>query len=187
MNRNHHPRWRLSLLLLPLLSSLAQALPDDRSQAINLSSDSASYESNQGTYQGNVEMSQGSLKIKADKLVIIEAERKVEKVIAEGRPASFEQRTDDQQGTVTASAERIEYRIDDEEILLLKQAVIRHQGSRISGDRIFYNGRKQTVIADGGNTEQDKRVKMILQPQADTGQQTGLNPQPETNPTGESR
>ncbi|MBD2859706.1 lipopolysaccharide transport periplasmic protein LptA [Spongiibacter sp. KMU-158] len=157
-----------SLLFISALAyaNLVSALPDDRSQAINLSSDSASYESNQGTYTGNVEMSQGSLKIKADKLTIVESERKVDTVIAEGAPASFEQQTNASEGVVTASANRIEYRIDNEEILLLNNAEISHQGSRISGDRIFYNGRKQTVVADGGNTEQETRVKMILQPQA---------------------
>lgn len=152
--------------LLFAISSSALSLPDDRKQAINLSSDRAIYENNQGVYVGNVSMSQGSLKIRADKLTIIESDRKVEKVVAEGSPAYFEQQPRAEEGVVIASAQRIEYSLAQEEILLEKNASITHQGSKISGDRVVYSGRKQMVIADGGTTEKENRVKMTLQPQA---------------------
>lgn len=152
----------LCLLALPLAS---YALPDDRSQPINLSSDKATYENNQGIYTGNVNMSQGSLKIRADKLIIVEDDRKVQKVIAHGSPAHFEQQPRAEEGVVSASARLIEYSLGDEEILLQKDATIRHQGSKISGDRIVYSGRKQMVVADGGSRSLDGRVQMTLQPQ----------------------
>ncbi|MFT6552371.1 MAG: lipopolysaccharide export system protein LptA [Zhongshania marina] len=156
----------LSAALFLSLSQLALSLPDDRRKAINLSSDRAVYERNQGIYIGNVNMSQGSLKIRADKLTIVESDRKVQKVIAEGTPAYFEQQPRADEGVVIASAQRIEYSLQQEEILLQKNASITHQGSKISGDRVVYSGRKQTVVADGGSNEKDNRVKMTLQPQA---------------------
>jgi lipopolysaccharide export system protein LptA len=156
----------LSAALFLSLSQLALSLPDDRKKAINLSSDRAVYERNQGIYIGNVNMSQGSLKIRADKLTIVESDRKVQKVIAEGTPAYFEQQPRADEGVVIASAQRIEYSLQQEEILLQKNASITHQGSKISGDRVVYSGRKQTVVADGGSNEKDNRVKMTLQPQA---------------------
>ena len=61
----------LAITLTLSVCSTALSLPDDRKQAINLSSDRAIYENNQGVYIGNVNMSQGSLKIRADKLTII--------------------------------------------------------------------------------------------------------------------
>jgi lipopolysaccharide export system protein LptA len=155
-----------ALLLSVCQSSLS--LPDDRKQAINLSSDRAVYEKNQGIYIGNVNMSQGSLKIRADKLTIVESDRKVEKVIAEGTPAYFEQQPRADEGVVIASAQRIEYSLQEEEILLQKNASITHQGSKISGDRVLYSGRKQMVIADGGSDNKENRVKMTLQPQGVT-------------------
>jgi lipopolysaccharide export system protein LptA len=155
-----------ALLLSASQSSLS--LPDDRKQAISLSSDRAVYEKNQGIYIGNVNMSQGSLKIRADKLIIVESERKVEKVIAEGTPAYFEQQPRADEGVVIATAQRIEYRLQEEEILLQRNASITHQGSKISGDRVVYSGRKQMVVADGGSDDKDNRVKMTLQPQAVT-------------------
>ena len=156
----------LATALFLTISSATLSLPDDRKQAINLSSDRAIYENNQGVYIGNVSMDQGSLKIRADKLTIIESNRKVEKVIAEGSPAYFEQQPRAEEGVVIASAQRIEYSLAQEEILLQKNASITHQGSKISGDRVVYSGRKQMVIADGGTTEKENRVKMTLQPQA---------------------
>jgi lipopolysaccharide export system protein LptA len=154
----------LSTLLI-FSASTASSLPEDRKQAINLSSDRAVYENNRGIYIGNVSMSQGSLKIIADKLTIIESDRKVDKVIAEGNPAHFEQQPRADEGVVVASAQRIEYSLKLEEILLQKNASITHQGSKISGDRVVYSGRKQMVVADGGSNEKD-RVKMTLQPQS---------------------
>lgn len=160
-----HPKITLSLLSLLLINSAA-ALPEDRKQAIKLSSDSATYENNLGVYSGNVSMSQGSLKINADTLTIIEAEHRVQKIIARGRPAHFEQKQGDTEGTVVASANHIEYSLKNEEILLKKNATISHQGSEISGDLIVYNGRKQLVSANGGKRNQQGRVQMTLQPQS---------------------
>ncbi|WP_373081789.1 lipopolysaccharide transport periplasmic protein LptA [Zhongshania sp.] len=185
--------------LVPTLAlsvcSAALSLPDDRKQAINLSSDRAIYENNQGVYIGNVNMSQGSLKIRADKLTIIESNRKVEKVIAEGSPAYFEQQPRTDEGVVIASAQRIEYSLQQEEILLQKNASITHQGSKISGDRVVYSGRKQMVVADGGTTEKENRVKMTLQPQAipdselpgNAGKNETVSPTPDNTPSGGSR
>ena len=62
---------KLQLLCLLAMPLTVSALPNDRSQPINLSSDKATYENNQGIYTGNVNMSQGSLKIRADKLIIV--------------------------------------------------------------------------------------------------------------------
>lgn len=152
------------------------ALPDDRNQPINLSSDRASYENNQGIYSGHVKMSQGSLKIEADKLVIVETDRKVEKVIAHGTPARFEQRPRQGEGVVVASANIIEYRLQREEILLQHNAVISHQGSKISGDRVVYNGKTQTVMADGGSATENGRVQMTLQPQTPLSEATKAPP-----------
>ncbi|NKI18915.1 lipopolysaccharide transport periplasmic protein LptA [Spongiibacter sp. KMU-166] len=161
-----HYKYASGLLLGLLLSANSLGLPEDRRQAINLSSDKATYENNRGIYTGNVNMSQGSLKIKADKLIIVESDRRVEKVIAEGSPAHFEQQPRSDEGVVVASAQLIEYSLGDEEILLQRDATIRHQGSKISGDRIVYSGRKQMVIADGGSRALNGRVQMTLQPQS---------------------
>lgn len=164
MNRN---RYAVALAAFLGAAQLASALPEDRKQAINLSSDKATYENNRGIYTGNVNMSQGSLKIRADKLIIVESDRKVEKVIAHGSPAYFEQQPRAEEGVVVASAQLIEYSLSSEEILLQKDATIRHQGSKIQGDRIVYSGRKQMVIADGGSHKLEGRVQMTLQPQRD--------------------
>ncbi|AMO69482.1 lipopolysaccharide transport periplasmic protein LptA [gamma proteobacterium BDW918] len=185
----------LAITLTLSVCSTALSLPDDRKQAINLSSDRAIYENNQGVYIGNVNMNQGSLKIRADKLTIIESNRKVEKVIAEGSPAYFEQQPRAKEGVVIASAQRIEYSLAQEEILLQKNASITHQGSKISGDRVVYSGRKQMVVADGGTTEKENRVKMTLQPQAipdgdlpgGDANNTTTKPTPDNAPSGESR
>ena len=177
MNLN---KLTFALAVLLGIANNGHSLPEDRRQAINLSSDKATYENNRGIYTGNVNMSQGSLIIRADKLIIVEADRKVQKVIAHGSPAHFEQQPRAGEGVVVASARLIEYSLSAEEILLQKDATIRHQGSKISGDRIVYSGRKQMVIADGGSHKLDGRVQMTLQPQQAGGEIEDTTPNSDT-------
>ena len=103
----------------------------------------------------------------------------MQKVIAHGSPAYFEQQPRAEEGVVSASARLIEYSLSDEEILLQKDATIRHQGSKISGDRIVYSGRKQLVVADGGSRSLDGRVQMTLQPQQPGTESPETEPAPE--------
>ena len=178
MNRNNLRTFAISALLC--LASSVHGLPDDRRQAINLSSDKATYENNRGIYTGNVNMSQGSLIIRADKLIIVEADRKVTKVIAHGSPAHFEQQPRAGEGVVVASARLIEYSLNAEEILLQKDATIRHQGSKISGDRIVYSGASKWSLPMAAP---QTRWQGTNDPTASAGRGDTDSPAPSTTPT----
>ncbi len=127
---------------------------------INVSADRATYENGQGIYEGRVELKQGNLAIEADKLVIEEQNRQVDRILALGTPAALNQ----SDGTVHAEANRIEYFVGTGKVILTEKAIIQQHGSEIRGKRIVYDSQQQTVEAEGKSGENAERVNMTLQP-----------------------
>lgn len=150
---------KLLLLILGVLSlpALGQE-PKTNRAPINVSADRATYESGQGVYEGRVELRQGKLSISADKLIIDEQNRQVDRILALGKPAQLNQ----EDGSVSAEARSIEYFVANGKVILKENAYIRQQGSEIRGKEITYDSQQQTVLAEGGNNPQ--RVEMTLQP-----------------------
>ena len=67
--------------------SQAQALPEDRLQAINIESDRASRNDKTGLtiYEGSVVLTQGSINIRADKITVHSKANKVSRIVCIGR------------------------------------------------------------------------------------------------------
>lgn len=154
-------------LLLGLISNKTSA--DDSNKPIAINSDTAKLDKLQGTatYSGNVILRQGSLKIKADKIVIIASrENQVERVIATGKPAQYQQKAGRNGELTLAKGNHIVYYINRESLSLTDNAEITQPGNAtITGDRIQYDIREQTVTA-GSNPSKSKRsrVEIIIEP-----------------------
>lgn len=145
----------------------ASALQSDRSQAITIDADSAERDEQAGTttYSGKVEMAQGSMRIQADKIIIYSSKDKVSKIVASGKPAKYEQKPNEKDGKVIASANILEYRIDEESLRLIEQASLNQEGTSLSGSSIEYDVRKSVVKA-GSNQTKKQRVRMVIPPKA---------------------
>ena len=80
-------------LILVLSVSHAWALSSDREQPINIESDTAELNEKTGvsTYRGRVVLTQGTLIIHSDTLVIYTNEEDIERVVAQGNPATYRQ------------------------------------------------------------------------------------------------
>ena len=143
------------VVLLLARPSLAAQAP------INISADRATYEGGTGIYEGNVVLVQGALSIRADRLIIDEQNREVNRILALGKPSILTQND----GTVRAQANSIEYFVKNGQVILTDQAIIEQQGSEIRGNRIVYDSEKQTVLAESDKNDGSERVNMTLQPQ----------------------
>ncbi len=143
------------------------ALQSDRSQPITIDADSAERDEQAGTttYSGKVEMAQGSMRIQADKIVIYSTKDKVSKIVASGKPAQYEQKPSDKEGKVIATANILEYLIDQESLRLLEKASLKQEGTSLSGSSIEYDVRKSVVKA-GSDQTQKQRVRMVIPPKA---------------------
>lgn len=150
-----------------LTSASAWSLPDDRNQPITIDADSAERDELAGTttYAGRVEMAQGSMRIQADKIVIYNTKDKVSKIVASGQPAQYEQKPNDSEGKVIATANILEYRLDQESLKLIEKASLKQEGTSLSGSRIEYDVRKSVVKA-GSDQTQNQRVRMVIPPKA---------------------
>lgn len=171
---------RFALVLGGILAtSTALALPEDRQQPIRITSDSAVQEENKVTYRGNVEITQGTLKINAAQVVVHHVEGRVQRVIATGEPARFQQQPEPTGGLVKAAARTLIYHHSEDRIELLRNAQVERDGSTVSGNRIEYLIATETVKAQGGAENQD-RVEMVLQP--DNAPAPPQEPPPEAAP-----
>lgn len=157
------PFW---LLLGFALSGVAQALPEDRNQPVHISADSAVQENTTVTYKGNVIVTQGTLRLDADQVVVHHTSGKVQKIVATGRPAHFQQQPEPNGGLVKASAATLVYYHGENRFELLQNAQVeRTDGTSLKGNRVEYLPGTQTVRAQGSLNNQSGRVEMVLPPE----------------------
>lgn len=163
---NQITRNKLFLFATLVMTSFSVfALKDDSSQPINIVSDNQSLdmENSLVTFTDNVVITQGSILIKANKVIIKrppEGSNKKETVEAFGNPVTFHQKLDDGK-PVDGRANKVHYDLGAEFLTLTGNAELRQLDSKINGDHITYNVKKQQLKANGSS---QSRVKTVLIP-----------------------
>jgi len=158
-------RLIVTTLVLYLWSLPGWGLSNDRNQPLVIEADKASLDEDTGiaVYSGNVLLQQGTMQFKGNQMTVYIEDDGVERVVLEGRPASYVQRMEDDQNEQQAEAGRIEYQTDAQLIILEQDARVWREGSEeFSSNRIVVNLRKNTVKAGGDSP--GSRVRIILQP-----------------------
>jgi len=160
-----------TLLLLLLLPLQGVALDSDKDQPIEINSDSAELQEQEGIsiYSGNVRMTQGSLEIDADRIELFFPEKRLSKAVIygdKGRQAYFQQIPKKGEKAVRGTANRIVYQVDPDEIRLLGtekgEAVFCQKGSEQKGKRITYDIEKDIMRAKA-------RTRTIFRPDSIPG------------------
>ncbi|MCY0965552.1 lipopolysaccharide transport periplasmic protein LptA [Parathalassolituus penaei] len=168
-----NPERLLTTLLLLLASSFTQALQDDWQQEMIIQSNSAELDRKSGmvVYEGKVQLTQGTLKIEADRLVLMFEGKHLQQAIANGNPANYEQKVSKDKPVTRASAERIDYFATSREVAFTGNAELRQDSNLFSGEVIRYNINTETVTARGaesttpGKQEEPKqRIRVVIQP-----------------------
>ena len=161
-----HIGWILLVLALAPLNSMA--LSSDRDKPMYIEADRAELNDRTGvsTYWGGVQVSQGTMVLNADTLTVHNRKRQIITVVAEGKPAQFRQRPDNQTEDVKANADHIEYRGLDEQLILLGGAKVWQAGNVFQSDRIVYDMKHNVVNAGGEHSEitDQQRVRITIQP-----------------------
>jgi lipopolysaccharide export system protein LptA len=178
MKWSHH---KVSLALcLALAVGDATALSTDSTQPIEIEADFAELDDREGKtiYVGNVIVTQGSIRMTGDKLKVnFSADRELQDVHMEGRPAYFKQTPDGGKEDVEGEALTIEYHAQKNILRLIEKAKL-VQGARLfEGDRINYDTEKSIITArampratprtDTGTTR-GGRVRVIIPPKKTT-------------------
>lgn len=150
---------------LVLMSFSALALKEDTNQPINIVSDNQSLDMNNRvvTFTDNVVITQGSIIVKASKVVITRPEensKQKDKVEAFGNPVTFHQIMDDGK-PVDGKANKVVYDLGTEFLTLSGDAELKQLDSKINGERITYDVKKQQLKANGNGKS---RVQTVLIP-----------------------
>jgi lipopolysaccharide export system protein LptA len=174
-SRQPSPRlWRrraCGVLLCSVLAPPVVALDSDREQPMFVEADAAEFDEKQSIslYLGNVEVQQGSMRILADEVLVHhKPNREPLKIIAIGKPVRYRQMLDNDPEEVRASALRMEYETDREEIILIDDAELIQGEDRFASDRIVYN-RTEDRLTAGTSARGRERVKIRIEPQNDNG------------------
>ena len=164
MNKWHKPGLILALCLLP---SLGWSLSTDRNQPMLIEADRAELNDADGisVYRGNVKVIQGTLILTGETMTVHTKGDDVDKVIMDGKPATYKQRPDNKDKDVRAKALRMEYYTNPEYIILLKQAEVEQEGDTLRSERIEYDVAKDKVNA--GTDKPNDRVRIVIQPKTE--------------------
>lgn len=152
------------LLILALgVASHALALPGDKDQPVELAADSVDMDESRGVsvYRGNVDLRQGSMQLLADVVTVKHRKRAPTHITATGNPVRFKQ--DTAEGVVRAKAQKADYGVDAELLILTDKASLTRAGNTMKSDRIVYD-RVRHQVKGGAAAEGKKRVFMTLQP-----------------------
>jgi lipopolysaccharide export system protein LptA len=160
-----------------LLPGAVCALTDDRSQPVQIESDSFEADDLKGVsiYRGNVVYTQGSIRLDADEVKIFLGEdRKVSRVEATGAPVRFRQRMEGYDEDMRGEAGRLQYfTAPDERIVLEHDAHVWRLGTEFFAQTINYDLVHEVVNAQRGEDEAG-RVRITIQPRPDQhGKQRG--------------
>jgi len=172
--RNNRPHivYIISVLIASasLYSNTLFSLQNDNQQRLTLEAQSAEFDEANGvtTYTGDVVMAQGSMKIEADKLIIYGELDSANRVLATGKPARFQQRPEASSKTVKAVANRLDYKVSNETLVLTGNASLEQEGNSLKSGRIEYDVKKSLVKAGSDKKVPSKndRVRMVIPPKA---------------------
>lgn len=150
------------------ISAFTFALPSDRSQAISLLADNATYNDKSGitTYTGNVVIEQGTMKLNAAAIVAnLNKNKQISVINATGSPAKFQQQVDTARGIARGEANKIVYNAETGILTLTGNASLYQNGASIRGNSLKYSMNKGDIEVSGGATSGSKgRVQIIIPP-----------------------
>ncbi len=171
------PHWPLKILWLLLPLPLLAAAPSAKQQApIIIEAERMELNQRQGTshYQGKVLLQQGGLQIRANSIILHSTNKRLQRAVATGQPATLQQQQGDNGDTMRAEAARMEYLPETKVVVLEGGARLWHNGNEFSGEKIRYDLQQRQIKASG-DTDGNGRVRVLLQPQ-DESKQTEKRP-----------
>lgn len=153
----------LLLLLLFVLSPLSWALSSDKDQPVNIEADSVDIDEAQETaiYRGNVILTQGSINLKANRVVVHNFQSDNARIVATGKPVSFSQKQDKNEGTIKGKANKTEYGINSARLVLTGNASLVKGKNTFKNDRIIYD-REKAVVKAGASAQGNQRVRITI-------------------------
>lgn len=119
-------------------------------------------------YQMQPTADKGLMRIEAEEVTAVfdgSTQRRISSVNARGGPALYQQQPTPDKGIISARARSITYTPGNQNLALEEQASLEQDGASMSGTRIVYDLNKEVMQAAGGDSEEQKRIEIIIPPQ----------------------
>lgn len=166
------PRQILIILPLLLASNPALALSSDKDKPMTIEADSVEIDDKKGitVYRGNVVVVQGTMNVKGDTLVIERVDGEVKVVTVVGQPARYQQKPDEKDEMVYATARKLQVYPKRDLVRLERNARITQEGNVFTGNILEYDNKNDIIKAKGNISKTDTgpaskgRIKITIQP-----------------------
>ncbi len=133
-------------------NNITSANSNNSNKPIYIEANKMDYNNNVITYTGNVVATRGNGKLTCQKLtIILDKNKKIEKVIATGNPVYKEPNK-------LVKGDIIEYDVPQDIIVVTGNAYLQNKGNTVQGDKIVYYKKLNKAIVTG------KRVQSIFIP-----------------------
>jgi len=119
-------------------------------------------------YKGNVQVTRGTVHLSCDTLTVHNADGEVRQSQCDGRPAKFRREPEGGKKEVRGHANRVEYYLEDEHVILLGEAHLEQDRDTFSGQHIIYYLKRDVVKADTAGHD-GGRVRITIHPKQDEG------------------
>lgn len=162
MNRMLPAKLALAAVLLPTIA-LAKTSDRNEPMAIDSTTTDCNFADENGTchFTGNVVITQGTLEIHADRADIFRKNGDIDRAVLVGKQATMKQQMDDG-SPMHAASDNIEYKVQENQIILTGNYKIESPKGTNAGQRMVYNTETGVMQSGGDGT----RVHTVLQPKS---------------------
>lgn len=145
-----------------LFATTASARNTDFEQPIDVKADRSEYDEKAGVQRliGNVRITQGTMRITADHITVTLKDNKLSIIEGKGSPIEFQQENEVGE-MVTGRCRTIVYDAANGRLILSGNATLSEPKQNLRSDKIVFDSRTQTVVAEGGESGQ---VNITIQP-----------------------
>jgi lipopolysaccharide export system protein LptA len=149
-----------------LLSPLAAALPEDRSQPIQLEASRGQLDQRTGisVYEGNVVITQGSMRLTADTATIYVKDSSFQRMDAAGNPANLRYKPAADKPEIQGTSKRVEYDVPSAKVVMSGSVRVVQGQDVFTGDRVEYDLKDDVIRAKGAG--ENGRIQFTIQPKA---------------------
>jgi lipopolysaccharide export system protein LptA len=155
-------KWIMAFLLT---TQCAYALPTDRDQPLNATSNQAVFDQNNliAVYEGDVHATQGTTSLSSNTLTLkLNNDRQLQSAIAEGSPAIYTTTLKPKDAPLVARAQHLEYLPLQHQIILRGDGFVTHGNDSYRSSLIYYDTNSQAVLSP---KLPGSRVRIVIQPQ----------------------
>ena len=153
------------LLCVTAMTAIAENKPAfSRDAPVHIYADYMKYDIQSGIsqYKGNVRVTQNDIELTGDKVVAIQKDKVLTNITVTGSPATYRQLSENG-NYINAQSMQMEYKAENNRLILSDKARLEQQGSVMESDKIMYDTIHEVVIA--GDDKANKRVNITITPE----------------------